>query len=73
MNGSTKLRPPAAASYVGIAASTLAKLRCFGGGPRYSKISPRIVIYDRADLDTWLNERRYGSTREYDRRQPPAR
>lgn len=67
-NSSTKLRPPAAAAYTGTSISWLAKLRCSGGGPRYTKISPRIVFYEKADLDAWLEERRYGSTAEYETR-----
>lgn len=59
---STKLRAPEAAAYVGLSASTLAKMRLRGDGPMYSKAGPRIVIYDKADLDAWLNQRRRSST-----------
>jgi predicted DNA-binding transcriptional regulator AlpA len=62
----TKLRAPEAAHYLRLAASTLAKLRCYGGGPKYSKAGQRIIVYDRADLDAWLGSRAYNSTSEYD-------
>jgi predicted DNA-binding transcriptional regulator AlpA len=55
------LRTPAAAQYLGIAPSTLEKLRVFGGGPRYAKLG-RSVVYDPADLDAWLAVRRRSST-----------
>ena len=61
----TKLRASEAADYLRMATSTLAKLRCQGGGPRFAKAGPRLVIYDRADLDAWLAERMCHSTSEY--------
>jgi predicted DNA-binding transcriptional regulator AlpA len=58
----SKLRPPAAAKYLQLAASTLAKMRGRGDGPAFMKIGTRVVLYDRADLDTWLlSLRRKGS------------
>ena len=59
---STKLRAPEAARYVGLSPSTLAKMRLRGDGPVYSKAGPRIVIYDKADLDAWLEHGRRRST-----------
>ena len=61
-----KLRTPNAAQYVGLAESTLAKMRMRGDGPRFSKAGPRIVLYDLRDLDEWLAERTYASTSEYE-------
>jgi hypothetical protein len=61
----TKMRPLEAARYLKVAESTLAKLRCNGGGPRFAKAGPRLVIYDRADLDAWLANRTCHSTSEY--------
>jgi predicted DNA-binding transcriptional regulator AlpA len=58
----TKLRAQEAAAYVGLSASTLAKMRLRGDGPVYSKAGPRIVIYDRLDLDAWLSAHRRRST-----------
>jgi hypothetical protein len=59
------MRSAEAASYLRIAPSTLAKLRCYGGGPRFAKAGPRLVIYDRADLDAWLENRICHCTSEY--------
>lgn len=50
-----------AAKHLGLAASTLAKLRCVGGSPSFLKLGRR-VLYDRADLDNWLAARRAKST-----------
>ena len=58
------LRAPAAADYVGLSPSTLAKMRLRGDGPVYAKSGPRIVVYDVADLDAWLAGRKRRSTSE---------
>ena len=42
-----------ASRFTGLSCSTLNKLRCRGGGPRFAKVGRR-VIYDVADLDNWL-------------------
>jgi hypothetical protein len=57
-----RYRTPGAADYVRVAASTLAKYRITGLGPRYSKAGPRIVVYDEDDLDAWLTARSRHST-----------
>jgi predicted DNA-binding transcriptional regulator AlpA len=53
------LRTTEAAEYCGSSASTLEKLRLFGGGPLYSKLGRR-VVYCIDDLDAWIaaNKRR---------------
>ena len=58
----TMLRTDAAADYVGLSASTMAKMRLRGNGPAYSKAGPRIVVYRQEDLDSWLGSRRRSST-----------
>lgn len=60
-NQSRRLRTPEASDYTGLSVSTLTKYRVHGGGPKYYKIG-RAVIYDTADLDTWLAECRRAST-----------
>ena len=60
----SKLRAPDAARYVGLSASTLAKMRMRGDGPRYAKAGSRVVVYDRHDLDTWLASQSRRSTSE---------
>ena len=60
---STKnLRAPAAAEYLGLSPSTLAKMRLRGDGPAYSKVGLRVVVYGIADLDAYLSSRRRLST-----------
>jgi predicted DNA-binding transcriptional regulator AlpA len=54
-----------AARYLGISASTLSKLRVFGGGPKFHKLGRR-VVYDTRDLDGWLDTRRRASTADVD-------
>ena len=61
---SDRLNTTEAAKYTGLSSSTLTKLRVFGGGPRYIK-ARRSVLYDRPDLDEWLNARKHASTSEY--------
>jgi predicted DNA-binding transcriptional regulator AlpA len=56
------LRVPEAAAYLGLAPSTLAKMRLRGDSPRYAKAGPRIVVYDVRDLDAWLETRKRSST-----------
>jgi excisionase family DNA binding protein len=50
-----------AASYLRLSASTLNRLRVSGGGPKYYKLAGR-VLYDIADLDAWIDERKHAST-----------
>ena len=51
----------AAANHIGLAVSTLEKLRVKGGGPLYIKMG-RAVRYRMGDLDRWLDERVVSST-----------
>lgn len=52
-----------AASYLGLATSTLNKWRCHGGGPRFLKLG-RAVRYRQEELDRFLETRMFGSTTE---------
>lgn len=56
-----RLNVAQAAVYTGISASTLNKLRVFGGGAVYSKIGRR-VVYEIHALDAWLSTKRRTST-----------
>jgi predicted DNA-binding transcriptional regulator AlpA len=56
-----KVSAPEAAQYLGISASTLSKLRVFGGGPKFHKLGRR-VVYDTRDLDGWFEARQRSST-----------
>ena len=53
-----------AAEFLGLSASTMAKLRCAGNGPAFYKVgvSGKRVLYRRADLETWLLAQRRTST-----------
>lgn len=50
-----------AADYCNLGFSTLAKLRLTGGGPAFSKVGTK-VLYNRKDLDAWLDSKRVRST-----------
>jgi predicted DNA-binding transcriptional regulator AlpA len=56
------LPPAAAAEYAGVSPSFLSVLRMKGGGPRYVKLGKRTIKYDTADLDAWMNAKKYQST-----------
>jgi predicted DNA-binding transcriptional regulator AlpA len=56
------LRTKEAAARVGLAETTLEKLRCLGGGPPYFKVSRKRVVYDAAELDAWARSKRFDST-----------
>ena len=51
------LSPPEAAQYLGLAVSTLAKMRCWGGTPPFLRLG-RKIGYLREDLDVWLKAKR---------------
>lgn len=59
-----RLRTPAAAKYCSVSASYLNKGRCYGYGPRYSRLPGGIVVYSIRDLDEWLDSRVRLSTSE---------
>ncbi len=50
------MRPPAAAEYLGVSESQLAKLRMLSNrdrGPPFSKVGG-VIIYTRTNLDEWI-------------------
>jgi predicted DNA-binding transcriptional regulator AlpA len=57
----------AAARFVGLSASTLAKLRLNGNGPAYCKLGRR-VVYRVSDLESWLESRVARDTSDADAR-----
>ena len=61
MDDQNFLRPWAAAAFLGLSASTLAKFRWRGDGPPFSKLG-RAVVYAREDLRLWAEARRCLST-----------
>jgi predicted DNA-binding transcriptional regulator AlpA len=50
------LKPKAAAEFLSLGQSTLAKLRATGGGPPFRKLG-RSVRYSREDLQSWADAR----------------
>jgi hypothetical protein len=58
----TVMRTREAAAFLKLAESTLCKMRCYRGGPAYLKAGARIVVYDQADLERWLDSRKRVST-----------
>jgi hypothetical protein len=71
MNGSRRIPTDEAAAYIGEAPSTLNKRRLSSDGPPFLKISRR-VVYDTADLDTWLASKRRNSTSDHGATSVPA-
>jgi len=57
------LTPRQTAEYLKTSTSTLAKLRCYGGGPQYAYRGNR-VIYRRDLLDAWISSKIVRSTFE---------
>ncbi len=60
-----------AASILGLAPSTLAKLRLGGDGPVYCKLGRR-VVYRRGDLAAWLETRIARDTTDAEARLPKS-
>jgi excisionase family DNA binding protein len=63
MMSDTYLTPDEAARYLRCSVSTLAKLRVYGGGPKYTSIG-RGIRYRLADLDGFMESRVASSTSE---------
>jgi predicted DNA-binding transcriptional regulator AlpA len=51
-----------AADFLGVHRSFLDRRRVLGGGPRYIRLSARVIRYAPDDLDTWLADRRQANT-----------
>ncbi|TAH33665.1 MAG: DNA-binding protein [Alphaproteobacteria bacterium] len=66
MHSQTKLRTEEAAQYLGLSASFLRQLRCKKNkGPKFYRIGRRAVVYDKADLDSWMISKHCSSTHDY--------
>jgi len=63
MNNKQLMDSDEAAEYLGLKRTTLEAWRCKGGGPLYLKLG-RAVKYRLADLDAFIEERVYETTRE---------
>jgi predicted DNA-binding transcriptional regulator AlpA len=71
INNPITLTAEAAAELLGLAMSTLAKLRLTGNGPVYCKLGRR-VVYRREDLEAWLGSRVVRNTSDADARLPKS-
>lgn len=60
--GSAFLRRKEAADYIGVSKSHLDRLALEGNGPPYSKLSPKLCLYQIKDLDDWVSSHRVTST-----------
>ena len=60
-----KMRAVEASHYLRMSVSKLARLRVTGDGPPYAKVGNRIVLYDKGNLDRWLEGQLRRSTAEY--------
>ncbi len=63
MAASDYFTPREAATYLRTSTSTLAKLRVYGGGPRFARWG-RAIRYRREDLDAYMAARLVRSTSE---------
>ncbi len=63
------LNAMAAARYLGLSTSTLAKMRLSGNTPAFLKLGRR-VLYRRIDLEAWLESRLACNTTDADTRLP---
>jgi predicted DNA-binding transcriptional regulator AlpA len=54
-----------AAEHLGLAKSTLDKMRVRGDGPPFLRLSPRRIVYAVDALDQWARSREHQSTSEY--------
>ena len=52
-----------AADYLGFSPDKLNRMRLTGDGPRYAKLGGR-VIYDRSDIDAWVEANKRSFTHE---------
>ena len=51
-----------AAEYLGVSRSWLEKLRVFGDGPPFYKVSARRVLYQKSELEAWVARYRMNDT-----------
>jgi hypothetical protein len=65
LGSSPLLKTSEAAVHLGLAESTLEKMRVYGGGPKFVRPSRRAIRYRLDDLNQFLEEKVFGSTSEY--------
>jgi excisionase family DNA binding protein len=65
------LRPKEAAQYLGLSVPTLARWRLEGGRIRFVRLG-RAVLYDPADLESYIDANKRSSASEFTELDPPA-
>lgn len=58
------LTPDEVAVRLRLKKSTLQSMRSKGGGPAYTKIGHRTVVYRLVDVEAWENQRKFNNTAE---------
>lgn len=56
------LTPTELSGQIGIAVQTLARWRCEGRGPVFTKIGGKKVLYRTSEVDRWLEDKDFEST-----------
>jgi len=59
------LRPHEVSDWLGLSKSWLAQGRGKGYGPKFTRLTPRMIVYRRADVLAWLETRTHQCTAEY--------
>ena len=59
------LTTPEAAARLRVSKSYLDKLRVYGGGPPFIRLTRRKILYRRSALDDWAMSRSFSSTSQY--------
>jgi predicted DNA-binding transcriptional regulator AlpA len=60
------LRSNDAANYLGVSEHLLSKWRHYKEGPQYIKAGPRIILYEKADLEKWVRNQKINPTESKD-------
>lgn len=56
------------AAWLGVSIQWVEIGRLRNYGPKYTRLTPRLIRYKRSDVLEWLNARKHSSTAEYSRR-----
>jgi excisionase family DNA binding protein len=68
----TRLTVNEAAKYLSVSRSWLDQLSVKGGGPAFYKLH-RKILYEKADLDDWINSHKQASTADVPSQRRPQR
>lgn len=62
-----------AASFLSLSRRTLQQYRMRGGGPKYFRLSPRCLRYQRQELKEWAERNAANKTAEYEGQEKPKK